>query len=552
MINKKFEKYAIKTLMIAIAGLLLLNILLIYLNNRVIAYNKQLQEEAEKTKVNTLDIIRTIHQMDMGLRGYALISADEELHVVTDGYVKLDTIFARLRTSLERQHFPMESLQVLEDSTRIYLNTIRSMLDMLQAGKRTEFMEVLRQDLGLHTFHSYQRFSRHVNAFEDDIAAHARTRYDRALKNSYWLQIALFLITVPALMLMVRFFNRNVSISRRLIDAERAAIELLASQKEDLEKQVAERTNDILKQNREIIAQNEEIRRHNEQIMMHQEEIERQRQHVVDKNNKLQEAYVTIERQHLIIQEKNRELMAEVDHQMQHLRYKNQELAEQNARLEQFAYIISHNLRAPMARLVGLASVLRKSDDEEERSEIVDLMVRSTADFDDVFKDLSLILSIQKLSPEVYTPIALEQVTRKVVNQLSPEANQVNADVKTDFSDAPVLRSLPQYVESIFYNLISNAIKYRSPERTPVISVRSKRVNGTMQIIFSDNGLGIDLKRHKDTVFNLYKRFHFHVEGKGLGLYLVRTQVEALGGTIHIESDPSVGSVFTISLEWNA
>jgi signal transduction histidine kinase len=549
MLSNRLEKYAIHALMISIAGLLLLNIFLIYRNSRVIELNKQLQEEAEKTKVNTLDIIRTIHQIDMGLRAYALIGTPVQYKVVTDGFPRIDTIFTNLRRSLAKQSFPMKSLQTLEDSTYLYLDTVNAMVDMLHANNLEGFKDVLRQDLGFYTYKSYLRFSAQVNAFEDNIAAKAKERYNRALENSYWLQIALFLITVPALMMMMRLFDRNVKISRMLGEAERATIDLLASQKEDLERQVAERTNDIVLQNREIIVQNEEIRQHNEQIMRHQKEIDRQRIDVVDKNEKLQQAYETIERQNLIIQQKNRELMAEVDHQTQYLRMKNQELAEQNARLEQFAYIISHNLRAPMARLVGLASVLRKSHDEAEKSDIIDLMVQSTADFDEVFKDLSMILSIQKLSPSVYTTIPLDQVTQKVMKQLSPEVMETSVEIKTDFSEVPLLHSLPQYVESIFFNLISNSIKYRNPDRSPVINVRSRRDNGSTQIIFSDNGLGIDLNRHRDSVFNLYKRFHFHVEGKGLGLYLVRTQVEALGGTIRIESDPQVGSIFTISLQ---
>lgn len=549
MSNNSIEKYAIHALMVAIAGLLLLNIFLIYRNSKVIEYNKELQEGAEKIKVNTIDIIRTIHQIDMGLRAYALVGTERQYRVVLDAYPRVDTIFVNLHKALAAQNFPMQSLQTLKDSTYLYIGTINSMLDMLHANKLEEFKDVLREDPGYATFKSFLHFSRKVNQFEDDIAAQAKLRYNRALKNSYWLQIALFLITVPALLMMLQFFDRNVKMSRKLGEAERATIDLLASQKEDLERQVAARTDDIVMQNREIIAQNEEIRQHNEQIMLHQKEIERQRQDVIDKNSKLQEAYETIGRQNLIIQEKNRELMAEVDHQTQYLRVKNQELAEQNARLEQFAYIISHNLRAPMARLVGLASVLRRSEDEAEKSAIIDLMVRSTEDFDDVFKDLSMILSIQKLSPDVYSPIALDHVTQKVMQQLSAEVKETQVAIRTDFSEAPLLRSLPQYVESIFFNLISNSIKYRSPDRPPEISVRSRRVNGTTEIIFSDNGLGIDMDRHRDTVFNLYKRFHFHVEGKGLGLYLVRTQVEALGGTVRIQSSPRTGSVFTISLE---
>ena len=511
--ENKLEKYAVRVLMVAVSGLLLLNVFLIYRNAQVIEKNLQQQEETEKVKVNTINIIRTIHHVDMGMRGYALVPHERHLVGVREGVRDLDTIFHALRVALSEQDYPMKSLRQLEDSTHIYMRTVTHMLDLLQAGQKEEFVSVLEKDLGYQTYLSFERFSRDVNTFEDGVAERARQRYNRALSSSYWLQVALFLITMPALLMMMHLLRKNARISRQLTEAERSKLDMLRKQKEELEREVIERTNDVVAKNREIV-----------------------------------EAYETIGRQNEIIQEKNLQLMAEVAEQTKDLRRTNNELAEQNARHEQFAYILSHNLRAPMARLMGLAAVLRKTQDEAEKSEIVDLMVRSTEDFDDVFKDLALILGIQKSNADAYSPVSLDQVAKRTIKLLSDEISEAGVVLETDFSAAPVIQSLPQYIESIFYNLISNAIKYRCTDRTPSVSVKSRRINGSTQIIFTDNGLGIDLKRHKDSIFNLYKRFHFHVDGKGMGLYLVRTQVEALSGTIHIDSNPAVGSVFTITL----
>jgi len=180
---------------------------------------------------------------------------------------------------------------------------------------------------------------------------------------------------------------------------------------------------------------------------------------------------------------------------------------------------------------------------------MIDLMVKSTVDFDHVIKDLTLILSIQQLNTKVFSQLDLKAITDKVCVMLENEIKETGARLKIDFSPAPSLYSLPQYVESILYNLISNALKYRHPDRAPVISIRSENRGESVRITVSDNGLGINLEKYGNTVFNLYKRFHFHVEGKGLGLYLIRTQVEALGGSISLQSKLNEGSTFTIDLK---
>jgi signal transduction histidine kinase len=104
-------------------------------------------------------------------------------------------------------------------------------------------------------------------------------------------------------------------------------------------------------------------------------------------------------------------------------------------------------------------------------------------------------------------------------------------------------------MDSILMNLISNAIKYRHPDRAPRISIRTTRVDGEVCLSVRDNGLGMDLDSYGDKLFTLYGRFHSHVDGKGLGLYLVRTHVQAMGGRIEVESEPGKGTAFSVFLK---
>jgi signal transduction histidine kinase len=162
--------------------------------------------------------------------------------------------------------------------------------------------------------------------------------------------------------------------------------------------------------------------------------------------------------------------------------------------------------------------------------------------------DLTQILGIQKMNTLILGEIQLDLLLHKILKTLEDEIRTTQTTIEFDFFAVNSITSLLPYVESIFYNLISNAIKYRHPERFPRIVIQTKLANGYVQIDFTDNGLGIDTDKHREYLFNLYKRFHFHVEGKGMGLYLVKTQVEALGGRIEIVSKVNEGTVFSIYL----
>ena len=143
--------------------------------------------------------------------------------------------------------------------------------------------------------------------------------------------------------------------------------------------------------------------------------------------------------------------------------------------------------------------------------------------------------------------VSLPDITALVLDNLQTDIKKAQAEISVDFSRADHLLSIRGYLHSIIHNLVSNAIKYRAPERPPCISIRTKEVGNCVCLTVQDNGLGIDFaKTPREKIFGLYKRVHTHTEGKGIGLYLVKEQVETLNGRIEVESEPGKGATFRI------
>lgn len=545
-----FKGYTIYSIVFLIGLLLVGNIYLIYRNSQVIEYNKHLHEEAEKIKSNTVEIIRNLHLLDMSLRSYALVKQKKYL-VIADSCVAVkEVIFSQLKEGLEHHHFPMRQFFLMRDSVNAYYDIVARKRQALVNGRFDAFIRLLEPDPGYRAWGAYKPFSDGVNIFETRISEKAQAEYERALRNSYLMQIVLFLIAIPTMAYTAYYTSRALNLSEQLRKLNEENYRIVAGQNARLEQMVHERTREILTQNEEIISQHEEIAAHNEQLVLQQHEIELQRNELSIRNQQLEKAQKIIEQQNEQIRIRHDELKVEVDRQTQNLKKTNLELIEHNNRLEQFAYIISHNLKAPMARLSGLSAILDHARSQAEANSIVKMMVRSTGELDHVIKDLGFILEAQKPGATMLTAaVDLNGTLAKVITMLEYEIRDTGAVVQTDF-EVDTFFSLPPYIESILYNLLSNAIKYRHAHRAPVIRVTSKQEDDqTFRLEISDNGLGIDLERNKDSIFNLYKRFHFHVEGKGLGLYLVKTQVMALGGRIEIDSRIDEGTTFTLFLK---
>lgn len=224
-------------------------------------------------------------------------------------------------------------------------------------------------------------------------------------------------------------------------------------------------------------------------------------------------------------------------------------LIKRNKDLEQFAYIISHNLRGPVTNVLSLAALLEEPRlDKETRQECLDGVVLSVRSLDETLTDLSRILQVKGDLTTQTENVRFADVVNDITRSISELVHAEHANVQTDFTEVEEINTVKGYLTSIFHNLIINSIKYRRKDVPPVLTIRSQRVNGRTRLTFADNGMGIDLHRHRERVFGLYRRFQTSIPGKGLGLFMVKTQVEALGGNVTVDSKLGEGTVFTIDL----
>ncbi|WP_262910516.1 PAS domain S-box protein [Pontibacter silvestris] len=230
------------------------------------------------------------------------------------------------------------------------------------------------------------------------------------------------------------------------------------------------------------------------------------------------------------------------------------DLSIQNKSLQQFTYFISHNLRAPVANASGLAALLPRIDKNSKKFEsVLSKLQTSVSHLDSIIKDMNTILSLRdgnQLLP--LEDVNLSAVCTEVINSLQESIVELGVTTLVDVDTDCVVQASKAYLHNIFYNLLLNAIKYRATDRKLIIAVKCRQnKDGEVEIIISDNGSGMEMGLVKDQLFKLYKRFHLNTTGRGVGLFLVKTQVEAMKGRIEVDSTPNVGTSFKIYLKYN-
>lgn len=241
-------------------------------------------------------------------------------------------------------------------------------------------------------------------------------------------------------------------------------------------------------------------------------------------------------------QKKNEEEIKVTNKELQVL---SDELLEQNSQLENFAHITSHNLRGPLSNLIMLTNVYNKTDNTETKEELVKKFRSETERMLRTLDVLAEQIHTRKKTSVVKEKLTFKKIYKETIASLSELIDASNATIETDFA-CKTIEYPKTYMDSIFLNLVSNAIKYKSDKRLPIIKLRTYKKGDRKYLEISDNGLGIDLKRSRDKLFGLYKTFHNHPDARGVGLFLIKSQVESLGGSINVESEPGKGTTFTI------
>jgi PAS domain S-box-containing protein len=224
-------------------------------------------------------------------------------------------------------------------------------------------------------------------------------------------------------------------------------------------------------------------------------------------------------------------------------------LQEQNRQLDEFAHIISHNLRSPVGNIQALINLLDENSSMEDYKLIFDKLKNVSKNLGETMNDLMDTLKVRANTNIARVDIRFKDILDRVIQTLEGELIMAEASVTFDFNSGPTVQYPKAYMESIFQNLLTNAIKYRSANRKPKIHLESKVVGNYVELRVSDNGQGIDLERFGDKLFGLHKTFHVHQEARGVGLFLIKTQIEAMGGSITAQSKVDEGTTFIIKFK---
>lgn len=222
-------------------------------------------------------------------------------------------------------------------------------------------------------------------------------------------------------------------------------------------------------------------------------------------------------------------------------------VGDQNKRLLNFAHIVSHNLRNHAGNISMLLSLYDEEESDEDKEELFGHLQAASNQLNETISDLNDIVAAQDKPVDTIKELNLSEYFAKIKEVLTTEIIGNNVKFVEDVPSGLSIEGNPAYLESIILNLLSNAIKYRHPERNPVIEIKAYNENRETCIEVSDNGKGLDLEKHGDKLFGMYNTFHGNENAKGIGLFITKSQVESMGGTIEVESEVNKGTTFKLT-----
>jgi PAS domain S-box-containing protein len=230
----------------------------------------------------------------------------------------------------------------------------------------------------------------------------------------------------------------------------------------------------------------------------------------------------------------------------------NEQLIRTNNDLDTFVYTASHDLKSPILNIEGLINTLQKKLQKEgtlrdDSQRIIEMINLSVNRFKATIKDLTEIVKVQKAFEEGPALVSFEECIKDVQEGIQDMIDEHKATIHLDITEFPDLSISNKNLKSVIYNLLSNAIKYRSPDRAPEVFIKTEKQGDYVLLTISDNGLGIN-DTDKNKIFEMFKRLHSHVDGTGIGLYIVKRIIENMGGKIEVESTLGQGSLFRIYL----
>jgi two-component system, sensor histidine kinase and response regulator len=276
----------------------------------------------------------------------------------------------------------------------------------------------------------------------------------------------------------------------------------------------------------------------------------RKEQELAEINQLLMARNKDLQNAHKKLQDVNDELESRVEDRTNELKEINKDLQRINKVLDNFLNVSAHDLRGPLSNLTMALKLFRKADDEQMRERLLKGIDDSLVRIDLTIRGIIEMVEVQERSDNIVQKINLDELLDRVKLDYMLQIEENNAIIISEFSQAPEIDFIAPYLESIFRNLLSNSLKYRSDNRDPVIEISSFMENKQLHLIFKDNCMGIDLNKYGNALFKPFSRINTKTtDGKGIGLHLLKNIVEMNGGKIEVESTYHSGTTFKLMLQ---
>ena len=219
---------------------------------------------------------------------------------------------------------------------------------------------------------------------------------------------------------------------------------------------------------------------------------------------------------------------------------------KQNEKLINFTHIVSHDIRSHTSNLSMILDLYEETDSQEEKNEYFAMLKQSTNKLTDTIYFLNETVAIQSGLKSEKVLLNLREEIEKALIGINAVVKTSETDIQIQVEESITIEATQSYLESVIFNLLTNAIKYKSPERNPVITIKAVQTTDELVLSIADNGMGIDLGKNKEKIFGMYKTFHGNSDAVGLGLFMVKNHLESMGGRIEVESEVGVGTTFKL------
>lgn len=223
---------------------------------------------------------------------------------------------------------------------------------------------------------------------------------------------------------------------------------------------------------------------------------------------------------------------------------------DQNDRLKNFAHIVSHNLRSHSGNLAMLLELYVQENPEAKDDEMIQYLKTASENLTETIMHLNEVVLINTSVNDNLVSLNLKDAIEQAKNNIAGIASKAQVEILNQVNEQINILGLPAYLDSILLNFLTNGIKYRSEERNSFIKLSSHKEENYFVLNIEDNGLGIDLEKNRKKLFGMYKTFHSHKDARGIGLFITKNQIEALGGRVEVESEPGKGTCFKIYLKY--